>query len=173
MLQVQPPPLAEQKLGAESVGGVDHTHMYQVVAMQQEELKQLREEQQRGFLALQQQLEVMQRSMMEQQQISLTEHAREQRILSPLPLPSPLFPYFPILLLLLPLLHHLFFPSPLLLPYPPPPSSSSPSLLPSSPPPPLPPILLLNLYFFPLNPHVPSCIVLDCHLLQSRRWIEC
>ena len=101
LLQVQPPLLAEQKLGMES--DVDHTHLYQLVAMQQEELKQLREDQQRGFLALQQQLDMVQRSLLEHQQLSLTEHAREQRIPSSSsssssssfpPPPSPLLPLF-------------------------------------------------------------------------------
>ena len=57
------------------------SQLYQLVARQQQELQQLREEQQQVFVSLQQQLNGLQLSIVEQHHTSLAEHAREQRIL--------------------------------------------------------------------------------------------
>ena len=89
-------PLSDQKLtpsptlltneGADIVGGVDHTHLaqlYQLVLSQQREMAALRSEQQAAFASLWRQLEGVQAGLMESQRQTLTEHTREQRILTP------------------------------------------------------------------------------------------
>ena len=81
---ISEPPLvsvAAAPVEAQSVDSTLLSKLYQLVASQQVELQQLREEQQRSFVLLQQQLEEMRVSTVEQHRTSLTEHAREQRIL--------------------------------------------------------------------------------------------
>lgn len=73
--------VAAAPVEAQSVDSTLLSKLYQLVASQQVELQQLREEQQRSFVLLQQQLEEMRVSTVEQHRTSLTEHAREQRIL--------------------------------------------------------------------------------------------
>ena len=79
----EPPlvPVAAAPVEAQSVDSALLSKLYQLVARQQVELQQLQEEQQRSFALLQQQLEEMRVSTVEQHRASLTEHAREQRIL--------------------------------------------------------------------------------------------
>ena len=79
----EPPlvPVAAAPVEAQSVDSTLLSKLYQLVARQQVELQQLQEEQQRSFALLQQQLEEMRVSTVEQHRASLTEHAREQRIL--------------------------------------------------------------------------------------------
>ena len=69
---------------AREVGGVDPTHLaqlYQLVAKQQEELAALRMEQERSFSSPQLQLETLQTSLLDSQHHSLSEQARQYRIL--------------------------------------------------------------------------------------------
>lgn len=79
----EPPlvPVAAAPVEAQSIDSTLLSKLYQLVARQQVELQQLQEEQQRSFALLQQQLEEMRVSTVEQHRASLTEHAREQRIL--------------------------------------------------------------------------------------------
>lgn len=73
--------MAAAPVEAQPIDSTLLSKLYQLVASQQVELQQLREEQQRSFVLLQQQLEEMRMSTVEQHRTSLTEHAREQRIL--------------------------------------------------------------------------------------------
>ena len=79
----EPPlvPVAAAPVEAQSIDSTLLSKLYQLVARQQVELQQLQEEHQRSFVLLQQQLEEMRVSTVEQHRASLTEHAREQRIL--------------------------------------------------------------------------------------------
>jgi enhancer of mRNA-decapping protein 4 len=66
----------------ESVGVANHTHLaqlYQLVIDQQKEIASLRAEQRNGFAVLHQQLESVQRSMMDEHRNTLGDHAREQQ----------------------------------------------------------------------------------------------
>ena len=74
----EPPlvPVAAAPVEAQSVDSALLSKLYQLVARQQVELQQLQEEQQRSFALLQQQLEEMRVSTVEQHRAS-----REQRIL--------------------------------------------------------------------------------------------
>ena len=83
-LAPSPTPLTNE--GVESGGVANHTHLaqlYQLVIDQQKEIASLRAEQRNGFAVLHQQLESVQRSMMDEHRSTLGDHAREQRILLP------------------------------------------------------------------------------------------